>query len=353
MNSGVGRKIDDQLSMWRENGHEVTFFSHLTKLKNSEQLIAGENFYYSELPGFFGRVKTEFNRSRAILSLVHAVEEYQPDLIYLRWGMYVFPSHLLFNIAPVVIEINTNDVLQHHILGPVLSFYNKITRWVYLSRASGLVYVSHELSKNIHFTKFRKPGIVIANGIDLRSNLPVPAPNNARPRLGFIGSPDMVWHGVDKLIKLATLCPDLDVDIIGLDFPNTGEEIPGNLVFHGYLDKARSSEILSKVDVGLSTLALHRINLNEASVLKSREYLAYGIPTIISYQDTDLAGLDLHTILKLPNTEDNISSNWETIREFSYRMRGQRVLRDEISNRIGLEEKEISRIEFFSERISV
>ena len=47
---------------------------------------------------------------------------FHPDLIYLRWGMYVFPSHKFFDIAPVVVEINTNDVLQHKVLGQVLSY---------------------------------------------------------------------------------------------------------------------------------------------------------------------------------------------------------------------------------------
>ena len=230
--------------------------------------------------------------------------------------------------------------------------YNLLTRGIYLSRASGLVFVSNELSKNKSYTAFHRPGVVIANGINLSENPPINAPSNIRPRLGFIGTPNMAWHGVDKLIALARLCNEVDIDVIGLDNIDGLLEKPANLFFHGYLSKERSREVLSSVDVGLGTLALHRINMNETSALKCREYLAYGIPIVIPYKETDLEDLNLDTILRLPNTEDNIENNWMKIRDFAFQMKGRRVDREIISERISSENKEKARLNFFNDCIS-
>jgi hypothetical protein len=161
----------------------------------------------------------------------------------------------------------------------------------------------------------------------------------------------MTWHGVDKLIRLALLCPEIDIDVIGLDKLETGDANPPNLFFHGYLEKEKSREILSKVDVGLGTLALHRINMNEASALKSREYLAYGIPVILPYVETDLGDLNLDTILNLPNTEDNIVNNWMEIRDFAIRMKGRRVNREKVAPRIDSAFKEAARLKFFEDHL--
>jgi hypothetical protein len=350
--SGIGRKITEQIMYWRQAGHEVEFFSHRTDINTEEILLEGRNIVFKTVPGLVGFFVTEFGRCLAVLKLLNSVKEYNPDLIYLRWGMYVFPLSRMFAISPVVIEINTNDYQQHKTLGIVLSTYNRLTRYLLFKRATGLVFVSNELAKNKYFSRFHRPGVVISNGIDLKENLPVPAPGNPRPRLGFIGTPHMEWHGVDKLIKLASQCPDLDIDIIGLDKLEVDEVQPPNLFFHGYLDKEKSREVLSRVDVGLGTLALHRINMHETSALKSREYLAYGIPIILPYKETDLDDLNLDTILILPNTEENIVENWEKIRDFAFRMRGRRVDRAVIAPRIDSGQKEAARLRFFESCIT-
>lgn len=345
--SGIGRKIEEQISAWRQAGHTVKFFAHRTFSANPDELVAGDSFEYRVRGGLTGRFKTEINRCLAVFPLLKAVNEFAPDLIYLRWGMYVFPSHKIFDIAPVVVEINTNDVSQHEMLGALYSAYNRMTRGIFLNCASGLVFVSKELSTSASFTSFHQPGIVIANGIDLASNLPVPAPNNIRPRVGFIGTPEMKWQGVDKLVRLAELCPELDVDVIGYDSINNNYQRPANLFLHGYLDKARSRQVLSGVDIGLGTLALHRKGMREASPLKTREYLAYGIPIVLPYTDTDLEELAIDTILRIPNEESNIEENWMKVQDFAFRMKGIRVNRESITRLIGSEYKETTRLEYF------
>jgi len=343
--SGIGRKIEEQMAAWRQEGHTVQLFSHRTPVEHPEELVDGLSFEYKPA----GKLMTEVNRSRAIPGMVEAVKSFAPDVIYLRWSMYVFPSHRLFRVAPVVVEINTDDVSQHEMLGPIYSTYNRLTRGIYLKNAAGLVFTSGELQACKSFAPFNRPNVVIANGIDLSQNPESPAPNNARPRIGFIGTPDLSWQGVDKIVRLAELCPDLDIDVIGFDGLEDGSQKPANLEFHGYLEKDQARAVLAKDDVGLGTLALHRKGMDEASSLKTREYLAYGIPVIIPYIDTDLADLKIDTILCIPNTEDTVEQTWQAIHDFAFRMRGKRVDRDLISQRIDSHIKEKVRLQFFTE----
>ncbi len=77
-------------------------------------------------------------------------------------------------------------------------------------------------------------------------------------------------------------------------------------IFHGFLDRAGVMDVLMKTDVACGSLALHRNNMQEASPLKVREALAYGIPVLLGYKDTDLSNLQSEYILQIPNTEDNV-----------------------------------------------
>ena len=71
--------------------------------------------------------------------------------------------------------------------------------------------------------------------------------------------------------------------------------------------------------------------MQEGSTLKVPEALAYGIPVMLGYRDSGLAGLNSECILELPNTEDNVSSNAERIRSFAYSMVGRRIRREDVA----------------------
>jgi glycosyltransferase involved in cell wall biosynthesis len=274
------------------------------------------------------------------------VHAFHPDVIYLRYSIYVFPAHELMDIAPVVEEINTNDLTQHEELGWVYSLYNRFTRGIFLSRIHGLVAVSRELAVSSSFAAYRKPTLVIANGIDLSGLVQLPAPFNKIPRLVFIGSPGNSWHGVDKLIELARLVPDIHLDIVGYSELPEYEPLPINITLHGYLTMQNYLTVLASADAAISSLALHRVQLEEASPLKSREYLAYGLPVVIAYVDTDLENLECDFLLKIPNKEDNIRTHACAIRDFAHKMCGRRVDRSLIAN-LDSARKEAERISFF------
>ncbi len=344
-NSGVGKKIQSQLEMWRSLGHVARVFMHASTGEPASGLIEAEVIPYESR----GKIRTEFDRIRAARQLIKAVAAFKPDIIYLRYGIYVYPAHRLMRIAPVVEEINTNDLTQHEDLGGLYSLYNRFTRGLFLRRVHGLVAVSRELKISPAFAAYRKPTRVIANGIDLNAFTPLPAPSNETPRLVFIGSPGYIWHGVDKLVDFARRFTDVQLDIVGYDSLPEFEPLPPNLSLHGYLSSEEYLQVLARADVAISSLALHRIQLDEASTLKSRECLALGLPLVTAYTDTDLDDVRFDFLLKIPNKEDNIQTHGEAIREFAYRMRGKRAERAMLKDRIDSPRKEEIRLRFFEE----
>jgi hypothetical protein len=120
---------------------------------------------------------------------------------------------------------------------------------------------------------------------------------------------------------------------------------------HGYLEREDVKKILADTDVVFGTLALHRTKMKEASPLKVREALGYGIPVILAYDDTDFMDAEFDFFLVLPNSEDNVVENAKLIRDFSFRIMDTRVNRDLISNRIDRQAKEEKRINFFMDMI--
>ncbi|GAB4503738.1 MAG: hypothetical protein Fur0043_07300 [Anaerolineales bacterium] len=349
--SGVGKKLARQIETWQAAGHEARLFMHTSRVTDLATLVPAEVIPYASA----GTVTAELARSRAARQLVEAVRAWHPDLIYLRLAMYVYPVHRLAEIAPLVGEANTNDLTQHEGLGKVYALYNRLTRGLLLRRLDGLVTVSRELAEAPAFARYRKPARVIANGIDLDNFTPLPAPSNPTPRLAFIANPGYLWHGVDKLVTLARLVPDIQVDIIGYDsLPVRQDKIspyPENLHLHGYLSASEYRKILGNADAAVSSLALHRIGLEEASPLKSRECLALGLPLVLAYIDTDLRDLEADFLLRIPNKEDNIQTHAHAIRDFAYRMRGKRVDRALIAP-LDQKVKERQRLEFFEEIVT-
>ncbi len=345
LSSSVGKKIGNQIRVWRNFGHTVQFFSHLHSTHANEKLVEGQRFYYKNDMGLFSN---EWDRITAARELLESVRIYQPDVIYFRWGMYVHPMKKVFKIAPTIIEINTNDYEEHKLLGFPRDQYNQVTRSILLGNATGHVFTSQELAKDPVFTKFNKPYTVITNGIDLENTPFYPAPDNTSPHLIFIGTPGMAWHGVEKLVLFAQRFPDINIDVVGYKSFNSSSGIPANMIFHGYQRGNKYEKLLSSADVAIGTLSLHLKGMQEASPLKIRDCAARGIPCILPYKDTDLYDLECRKTLNIPNTLDNITTHGVEIHDFVKRMRGKRLKRSSTGSRIDIVQKEKTRVDFFN-----
>lgn len=320
--SGVRAKILSQAATWSALGAEVGIFvrceagaegawigqPHVIKVRSSRAGIPGR-FLQREM-------------------LTVEVAAWRPDAVYLRQST-VSPSIVgLATAIPTVVELNTLDLAELRIASRPRYWYAIATRGLVLRAARGIVAVADEIARQESVRGLGKPIASIPNSIDLDAYEPLPAPDNAQPRLVFLGAPRLSWHGVDKIGQMAAHFPAWRFDVVG---PDAGEltDPPPNLHLHGLLRRREYLPLLAAADVAIGSLALHRKSMEEASPLKVAEYLAYGLPTIIGYSDgrfTDGAPF----LLRLPNVEDSIGPCIGAIEEFVHQWRGRRVERASI-----------------------
>lgn len=317
--SGVFEKVRRQTTAWRSWGHEpevhiATSTEALPDWRSAVEVATSATWHGDGLDNL--RAKAEVLRA-ALTS--------RAELVYVRYSPPPLWPTLGRSPPPVVVEINTDDRLEYRTEAPVKRVYNAVMRNRLLDRADGLACVTHELAATYGGGV---PTAVIANGVDL-NDVPVsPAPANDQVRAVFVSSHDLSWHGLDQMLALANARPEWYLDIIGLDRIPAA---PTNVTGHGILTGDAFRALLQAADVAFGTLALHRKGMQEACPLKTRDYLAHGVPTIISYRETDFPhGAEF--LLELPNEEGSLIDNLAAIDDFVARWRGRRVPRQEIAH---------------------
>lgn len=118
--------------------------------------------------------------------------------------------------------------------------------------------------------------------------------------IAFICGKFSSWHGLDKLFQAVENAGDegrsvkLTVHLIGELFEeqklsiNSSGLLTRHFVCHGVLTSDEYYPVLEICDYGLSSLALERKSLREASTLKVREMLALGLPVYSGHFDQAL-----------------------------------------------------------------
>ena len=332
------KKIARQVRFWQNAGHEVKVFCLTRPVTDVWPGLDDISIEYFETKNYIALFQKAMNAQKAI-------QEWEPDLIYWRYSSYYPGLIALINRFPTIVEINSNydkEYKQIHNLFGYL-FHRLTYRWVF-SHAKGFVTLTEDLGDWVK--KHNRPTLVCGDSFDLKAIESTPAPNNKNPNLVLLTSSDFPWIALDKVIRLAEIFPQWQFHIIGLNQKNTKiKKRLGNVHFYGFIDTAIYKKIIKNSDIAIGTLGLHRIGMNQMAPLKLREYLAYGLPTIIAYEDTDFEQ-DTPFILQLPNIEKNIEASIDKIEDFVYRNMGVRVNREGIQH-IDTSEKEIRKLDFF------
>ena len=338
LNSGVIQKIKQQSKQWIKEEHTVYFVSYKTmSIYNSKYEIIHKEKTLDITLWKIGTFIRLFNNSYAIKALLEKIDF---DMIYTRHMRFMPFFNRILKTNTVVMEINSDDVAEYKLQSKFRYLYNLLTRDLILKHVDAFISVSRELK--VKFEKYHKPIIVIANGINT-TLYEVVEKKNQKPILVFIGSPNQAWHGVNKIIDMSKHYTDYQFYIIGTD----GSDTP-NLKYFGYLSDKESIKLLNKADIGIGTLSLYKNNMNEASPLKTRQYLACGLPLIYAYTDTDIERPTEFTV-KLENKEDNL--DYKKIDEFIENVFNNKSVNQQArvfaQNILDYDKKEILRLEFF------
>jgi glycosyltransferase involved in cell wall biosynthesis len=263
----------------------------------------------------------------------------------MRFYLYYPALERLMRAIPTYLEINSNDLTEYRHNHPrYIYLYHRATRGRILRQTRGIVSVSHEVAASLRVAQ--KPLIVIGNGIDLSQYPIAPAPHNSEPILVFLGSARHIWQGVDKMLILAEQLPMWQFHLIGEMTEAIQQSHLPNVYTHGYLSEAQYAPLLQAADAAFGPLALYRKQMQETSAIKVCEYLAYGLPTIIGYRETNFWEPPPF-ILQLPNTPEEPDHYVPELVRFVQRWKGQRVPRAEIGH-LDVREKERQRLALLS-----
>ncbi len=333
--TGVGRAIAGQVQATRKLGLPIDFW-----------VIGGEG----QAPeGVFGeRVSgpllsraSRLLKARALAS-IEGLRKY--DVILLRYpgGLDLDPLALLRNRRNRVATVHHTKEVPEIVSGgrTARSLPRAALEWVngrrILSNVDGLVGVTDEIRDyETHRSRRAVIAATIANGIDVASIAHTGfVPFDGRElRLLFIAGSHAPWHGTDRL--LASLAQYNGATRVHLDMVGSAKELPGTrtvrgpvtIDYHGTLKGDALDACFSGATLAVSSLAMFRNGLEQGCVLKSREYVARGMPLVVGYDDVDLRG-DLPFCLRVPN--DDSLLDLERLLDFAARTSAQENLTETI-----------------------
>ena len=336
-NDGVTKKILNQINEWKNLGNEVVVFCNTVNSGNSileaKQYQAG-NFLESRL--------------KVNVKLLSDINKFNPDIVYFRYDTWSRTFQRIQKRYKVITELNTNDLSEHLLLLKkekniksllrYLSYY--FFRGEILRNVDGIVSVTNEISNLDSVKKYNKKSINIPNSIDLLNYSVIKKNKKSRVGLFFIGTPNQPWHGVDFIERIANELLEFDFHIVGIN-----NDSYQNIYYHGYLEKSEYLKVLKICNICIGSLALFRNDMSEACPLKVREYLAYGYPIIIGYEESAFTNLESLPKWALKIDANNI--NIKEIKEFVLKNYNTIVKREEIDF-ISTQKLEKQRIEFFN-----
>ncbi|WP_249278435.1 glycosyltransferase [Bordetella genomosp. 7] len=332
--SGVGQKIRSHARFWRSAGHEVHHF--VLRRRNDNPQAPCITYLFNDTSG--GKPTLAAWRSNGRIR--EALSAWTPDLVYMRQLLWWPGAVRACHVAPLVIEFNSIALHEYRQQSMLKYRLDSFSRSFFPRVARAIVSVTAEIDRTVKAGPALRA--VIGNGYDVKAIVPRPPPNNVRPQLLFVGSPNQAWHGVDKLRALAGLLADCDFHIV---VPGYTESGPPNFICHGALYGESLTALYYNTDVAFGTLALHRKQMEQATPLKVREYLAHGIPVIIGYDDPDLHNTDY--CLRIPNTETNVIEAAPRIRRYIADWQRRAPDRADVVGRLDHEIKEATRLALF------
>jgi hypothetical protein len=297
--SGVTRAISGQARACVEANIPIDFWVVNPSKTGVEGGLHFAKFEESRL----GARATRFFKAR-LLEKVRALDAY--DVIILRYPLAIDLAPLAFlgsTRAKVITVHHTREVDEILSAGRTAgalarALIEQVNGARVLRRVAGIAAVTDEIRRHeLSRAGVHRPSKVVANGIDVE-RVPMTgfAPFDGQElRMLFIASSHAPWHGTDRL--LASLrawrgSTKLRLEMIGgasgAAPGTTQHEGPLTIHHHGVLTGAPLDAVFKRATLAFSSLAMFRTGLREACVLKTREYVARGMPFVFGYDDVDL-----------------------------------------------------------------
>ncbi|MBC8062347.1 MAG: glycosyltransferase [Clostridiaceae bacterium] len=339
---GIINKINQEKWSFEKAGYEVKIYN-----------INKSDLFFNELEVINkGRIKKTF---KVVNNIMEFVQREKPDFIYIRDILYYFNLYpRLSKIAPVFVEIQTNILEEFKLYNKKRYFVENYFKRSYFKNISAFICITKEIYKN-ESQYNKKQGFILGNGIDVSEIEFVPLKKeNNKINLIFIGSHQLPWHGVERLLDSFLKAENKDkfqLHIVG--YENILGEEHEDIKFYGFIkDKKSMEEVFARCDIGIGTMSLYKKNMNEAAPLKTRHYLAKGLPVVIGYEDVDIDD-QLPFVLRVAN--DSSLLDFKSIERFyqgTKELRLDKTITEYALNNISWEKK-VKKLSEFMEGFEV
>ena len=278
-NTGVERKIEAQKKALKKRGR-------------FEPLLESPSSPYQRL----------YKAQRTIIQKAKEAE-----LIYYRYSALNWLLHR-FLIKKMkgrfLLEINTLNrpelKRERGVKGLVKRLFNTVYEKELYQRARGVLVLTPEIGAYVRGLCPIASVTVIDNGYEKRDVFPETDSVIAEKiynwkkknyLVGLFAGTFFPWAGVDRMIKRIEQWRN-----VGLILAGFGPELKGllsaleapfheRILYTGPQTESELAGLYEMADFAFSSLALDRIGLRDARPLKTREYLAYGLPVVCGYRE--------------------------------------------------------------------
>jgi glycosyltransferase involved in cell wall biosynthesis len=271
-------------------------------------------------------------------ALLRQLLKSKADIIILRNTLYsmvlLAPALLWKRIMGklVIIDIpSPNAIVVHELLMQKSNLINKIIRLAILFLSfPWVLFPAHKILQYAKESAYFSFGLgcktqLVANGIDvdsipMRNSVPLwPAETFVMIAVASLAP----WHGFDRVIRAMAdyqnnpLSQRINLKFIIVGDGEVRQEwqvlakelgVKDLIDFVGYQKGAALDDLFNHAHVAIASLGLYRIGLEVASVLKSREYAARGIPFVAAGKDIDFEPAP-RFVFQITNDDNSLSIN--------------------------------------------
>lgn len=309
---GVCKKIYSQITVFEKNGYEVDFIY----IKEGK-ILYREKGVLREI-GTVGNIK----KTLAYNKMYKELKYKKYDWIYNRYGMmdtfyYRMLKRLHRNGARILIEIPTYPYAGERpngILYKLLFIWDKI----YQDKLKDIIDRIVTYSKDEFI--FNIPTIQVENGIDLLKTTVAEVTGQLNDTIDLMMVAYMQpYHGYERLLSgLKNYYDNLGQRNIHCHFVGEGSEkcvyedltnqygLWDHVTFYGSLYGERLNGVFDICDIGICSLGGYKKQMFLSSELKSREFLAKGLPIISGVEIDIFTNMKSPYYLQFPNDETDI-----------------------------------------------
>ncbi|MEE0692641.1 MAG: glycosyltransferase [Lachnospiraceae bacterium] len=319
---GINKKITEQVNTFGEKGFHVDAVFR----KNVHELVlsskGGETLITDKL-----RPPYKISASKYLKKYI---KDKMYDYVYIRYVFEDYQFHSLLKIlhkkkVPIVIEIPTYpydaeflDSLENKVVLAFDKIYRK-RMWKYVDRIA-------TFSKDQEIWGI--PTIQMTNGLDFSKIRVRNCNQEYNGDINIIAVADLAkWHGYDRIINgIGEYYKGCHSRNIIFHLVGSGAElenykllvekwnITDHVHFYGRLQGERLDNVYDKCNLAAECFGGHRKGLELSSSLKSREYMAKGLPIISSINIDVFLNKDLSFFYKFEGNESPI--DMEKVVEF-------------------------------------